>query len=311
MIIESLRGRDLISLQDLTAEEILGLVKLSEAIKMGREKINDILSGKTIALIFERPSTRTRVSLEIAVRSLGGHAIHLRVDEMQLSRGESLADTARALSRYVDLIAVRARRHGDLLELARWADPPVVNALSDLDHPLQTLADLLTIWERFQKFRGLKIAWVGDGTNVCNSILIAASKLGVNISIACPRGYEPDKRYLKLAEENAELSGSKIELTDDPEIAVADADVVMTDTFISMGKELEREQRLRTFLPRYQVNSELLSKSRPHAIFMHPLPARRGEEVTDEVIDGDRSAVWDQAENRLHTAKAVLASILS
>ena len=311
MTVESLRGRDLLSLQDLTVDEIMGLVKLSEELKLGHKKLDGALSGKTVALIFERPSTRTRISLEIAVRSLGGYAIHLRSEEMQLSRGESIADTAKVLSRYVDLIAVRARSHRDLIELARWADPPVVNALSDLDHPLQTLADLLTIWERFRKFKGLKIAWIGDGTNVCNSTLIAASKLGIDISIASPKGYGPDDRYLKWAEENARLSGSKIELTEDPEIAVTDADIVMTDTFISMGKESEREKRLKVFLPRYQVNSRLISKSKPDAIFMHPLPARRGEEVADDVIDGDRSVVWDQAENRLHTAKAVLASILS
>jgi ornithine carbamoyltransferase len=189
-------------------------------------------------------------------------------------------------------------------------DKPVVNALSDLDHPLQTLADLFTIWERFGRIQGVKVAWVGDGNNVCNSILIGATKLGAHISIACPRGYEPNKKYLEWAMENSRKSGSKVEVVEDPEEAVKDADVVMTDVFVSMGMEAERERRMQDFLPRYQVSGKLMRLAKPGAIFMHPLPAKRGEEVSPEVIDGEWSAVWDQAENRLHTAKAVLLSIL-
>lgn len=310
MIVKSLRGRDLLTLQDLTPEEIIGLIRLSAELKRDRKLFSGRLSGKSIAMIFEKPSTRTRVSLDVAVSELGGHPIYLRFDELQLGRGETIADTARVLSRYADLITARVRRHADLLELARWSDKPVVNALSDLDHPLQTLADLLTIWERFGRVEGVRIAWIGDGNNVCNSTLIGATKLGAHITVACPKGYEPDKRYLEWAEENARASGSRIEITDDPERAVKDADVVMTDTFVSMGMEAERERRLRDFLPRYQVTARLLELAKPDAIFMHPLPAKRGEEVAPEVIDGERSAVWDQAENRLHTAKAVLLSIL-
>ncbi len=310
MIVKSLRGRDLLSLRDLTAEEILGLLRLASELKKDRRMFCGRLGGKIVALLFEKPSTRTRVSLEVAVRELGGSSIYLGFNELQLSRGEPVADTAKVLSSYVDLIAARVRRHDDLVELAKWSDKPVVNALSDLDHPLQTLADLLTIWERFGKLAGIKIAWIGDGNNVCNSTLIGASKLGLHISIACPNGYEPNEEYLKLAEENAVESGSHIELTDDPEKAVKDADVIMTDTFVSMGMESEREQRLKVFLPRYRVTEKLFEKAKPEAVFMHPLPAKRGEEVEESVIDGERSLVWRQAENRLHTAKAVLLSIL-
>ena len=310
MIVESLRGRDLLSLQDLSPDEVLGLIKLSAELKRDRRKFSGRLSGRSVAMIFEKPSTRTRISLDVAVSELGGNPIYLRFDELQLGRGETIADTARVLSRYVDLITARVRRHGDLVELARWSDKPVVNALSDLDHPLQTLADMLTILERFGRLKGIKIAWIGDGNNVCNSTLIGATKLGAHISIACPRGYEPDKRYLEWAEENSARSGSRVELTESPEEAVRDADVVMTDTFVSMGMEAERDRRLKTFIPRYQVTKDLFEKAKPTAIFMHPLPAKRGEEVAPEVIDGERSIVWDQAENRLHTAKAAILSIL-
>jgi len=310
MIVESLRGRDLLTLQDLSSDEILELIKLSAELKKDRRKFFGRLAGRSIAMIFEKPSTRTRISLDVAVSELGGRPIYLRFDELQLGRGETIADTAKVISRYVDLIAARVRRHEDLIELARWSGKPVVNALSDLDHPLQTLADMLTIWERFRRLKAVKIAWIGDGNNVCNSTLIGATKLGAHISIACPRGYEPDKRYLEWAEDNSRKSGARVELTDEPEEAVRDADVVMTDTFVSMGMEAEREKRLQIFLPKYQVTASLIEKAKPTAIFMHPLPAKRGEEVTSDVIDGEKSVVWDQAENRLHTAKAVILSIL-
>ncbi len=310
MIVKSLRGRDLLTLRDLTRDEILGLLRLSAELKRDRRMFSGRLSGRSVAMIFEKPSTRTRISLDVAATELGAHPIYLRFDELQLGRGETVADTARALSRYVDLIAARVRRHSDLVELARWSDKPVVNALSDLDHPLQTLADLLTIWEKLGRLKGVKIAWIGDGNNVCNSTLIGATKLGIHISIACPRGYEPNESYLREARENALRSGSRIELTEDPMKAAEGADVIMTDTFVSMGAESEREERLRIFMPRYRVSERLFEVAKPNAIFMHPLPAKRGEEVSPEVIDGVRSVVWDQAENRLHTAKAVILSIL-
>ena len=310
MIVESLRGRDLLTLQDLTRDEILGLLRLSAELKKDRRMFSGRLSGRSVAMIFEKPSTRTRISLDVAAAELGAHPIYLRFDELQLGRGETVADTARVLSRYVDLITARVRRHSDLVELARWSDKPVVNALSDLDHPLQTLADLLTIWEKLGGLEGVKIAWIGDGNNVCNSTLIGAAKLGIHVSIACPKGYEPDESYLKMARENALGSGSRIEVTEDPMKAAEDADVIMTDTFVSMGMESEREERLRIFVPRYRVSERLFEVAKSNAIFMHPLPAKRGEEVSPEVIDGVRSVVWDQAENRLHTAKAVILSIL-
>ena len=310
MTVDSLRGRDLLTLQDLTSKELLELVKAAQEIKEKKIELRKTLSGKVVVLIFEKPSTRTRISIETAIAQLNGKSIYARSDELQLSRGESIQDTARVLSRYVDAIVARVRRHRDLIELARYSSVPVINALSDLDHPLQTLADLLTIYEKFGRFKGLKIAWIGDGNNVCNSTLIAASKLGMNMSIATPRDYRPNRLYLELAANNAEKSGAEIEVIEDPEKAVKDADVVMTDTFVSMGMESEREKRLKAFLPKYRVTSEMISKAKANAIFMHPLPARRGEEVSSDVIDGERSVVWDQAENRLHTAKAVLLSIL-
>ena len=221
-----------------------------------------------------------------------------------------MADTARVLSRYVSLIMARVYEYETLVELARWAEIPVVNGLSNLNHPLQTLADLLTIWERFGRLKGIKVAWVGDGNNVCNSLLVGAAKLGLNVAVATPRGYEPNKEFVDEALRESERSGSRIEFYEDPVEAVSDADVVMTDTFVSMGMEAEAEERLRVFLPRYQVTADLMRHAKPDAVFMHPLPAHRGREVSAEVIDGERSAVWDQAENRLHTSKALLLMLL-
>ena len=197
-----------------------------------------------------------------------------------------------------------------MVDLAKWAEIPVVNGLSNINHPLQTLADLLTIWERFGRFREVKIAWVGDGDNVCNSLLVGAAKLGLNVAVATPKGYEPNKEFVDEAFKEAERSGSSIEFYEDPVEAVSGADVVMTDTFVSMGMEAEAEKRLKIFLPKYQVTADLMNHAKPDAIFMHPLPAHRGQEVSAEVIDGERSAVWDQAENRLHTSKALLLMLL-
>ena len=305
-----LRGRDFLTLQSFTGDEIIEILELAREVKKSRDLYRDSLRGKSIAMIFEKPSTRTRISFEIAVSELGGKPIYLSSSEIQLSRGETLADTARVLSRYLHLVMARVFRYESLEELARWADIPIVNGLSNINHPLQTLADLMTIWERFGKLKGLKIAWIGDGNNVCNSTLIGASKLGLDVTVACPKGYEPDKRFLEAAKKNSEISGSSIAVIDDPMEAVKGADVVMTDTFISMGFEKEKSQRMKIFLPRYQVDMKLMSMAKPEAIFMHPLPAYRGEEVAPEVIDGERSAVWDQAENRLHTAKALLLKLL-
>jgi len=309
-MVAALKGRDFLTLREFSADEILEILKLAKKVKGSRNMFRGALNGRGVAMIFEKPSTRTRISFEMAVSELGGTPIYLRPMEMQLKRGESLADTARVLSRYVSLIMARVYEYETLVDLAKWAEIPVVNGLSNINHPLQTLADLLTIWERFGRFRGVKIAWIGDGNNVCNSLLVGAAKLGLNVAVATPKGYEPNKEFVDEALKEAEKSGSSIEFYEDPVEAVSGANVVMTDTFVSMGMEAEAEKRLKTFLPKYQVTADLMKHAKPDAIFMHPLPAHRGQEVSAEVIDGERSAVWDQAENRLHTSKALLLMLL-
>jgi len=306
-----LEKRDFLTLQDYTANEIQEILESTRRFKektISTEEKN-VLSEKSVVLLFQKSSTRTRVSFEVAISQLGGHPIYLGWSESQLGRGETIADTARVLSRYVDAIVARVYRQRDLEEMARYADIPVINALSDLYHPCQIVADLYTMWEKFGYLRGLRVAYIGDGNNVCNSLLIGCSKIGIDISVACPQGYEPASEALNSARRNSEETGSKIEVLRDPFEAARDADVIYTDTFVSMGDEAEREERLAVFLPKYQVNAELLEAASKDVIFMHCLPAHRNEEVTDEVIDGPRSVVWDEAENRLHTAKAILTKI--
>ena len=244
------------------------------------------------------------------MNELGGSALYLSANDMQLGRGETIADTARVLSRYVHCIMARVYRHKDVEELAAEASVPVINGLSDLSHPMQILADLQTIWEKKGKIKGVKVAFIGDGNNVCNTLLVGCTKLGADISVACPGRYQPDPQHLTWAKENAVTSGSKITITQDPAAAVENADVVYTDVFVSMGADAEKEERMKVFLPKYQVTNELLSKASPNAVFMHDLPAHRGEEVATDVIDGARSIVWDQAENRMHTSKAVLTLLI-
>lgn len=303
---DSFRGLDLLTLQELSGEQIGFLVGLASDMKSRVERYKGVLEGKVLAMIFEKPSTRTRVSFEVAMRRLGGYALNLRRDELQLGRGEPVRDTARVLSRYVDAVMARVYRHTVLEELARYSSVPVINGLSDLWHPCQVLADLQTIREVKGRFRGVKLAYVGDGNNVCNTLLVGCSKVGVDISVACPGEYRPHRKAVEWAEENSRFSGSRVEIVEDPVEAVRDADVVYTDVFASMGFEAEREERLKVFLPRYQVNMKLLSHAKPDAVFMHCLPAHRGEEVTDEVIESSRSAVWVQAENRLYAQMALL-----
>ena len=307
-----MRKRDLLTLQDYTPDEINGFLMAADRFKRGNADPDEmnILAGKSVVLLFQKPSTRTRVSFEAAIDQLGGHPITLGWSESQLGRGESIADTARVLSRYVDAIVARVYRQSDLVEMARYANVPVINALSDMYHPCQIVADLYTMLEKFGYLKGLKVAYIGDGNNVCNSLLIGCSKMGLDLSIACPEGYEPSTEAIRFAEKNSTHSGSKIEILRDPFRAVENANVIYTDTFVSMGNEAEREERLRVFLPKYQVNSRLLDAAPSDALFMHCLPAHRGEEVTDDVIDGPRSIVWDEAENRLHTEKAILAEII-
>jgi len=303
---------NLLTLQEYSEKEIWELLKSTKNFKKktikGEEA--DKLEGKSVALLFQKPSTRTRVSFEVAVCQLGGHSVYLGWAESQLGRGESIADTARVLSRYVDCVVARVNKHSDLEEMAEYAEIPVINALSDLHHPCQAVADLYTIWEKYGTLKDLKLAYIGDGNNVCNSLLIGCSKLGVNIAVACPQGYEPYSEVQKNAEINTRESGSKVEIRRDPVEAAKNADVIYTDTFVSMGDEAERETRLKTFLPKYQVTSNLFKYASENALFMHCLPAHRNEEVTDEVMDGPHSVIWDQAENRLYTAKAILTKVI-
>jgi len=304
-----LKGRDILSLVELSSREI-DLILKRASIFSRRKRVPQQLKGKTVGLIFQKPSTRTRVSFETAVAHLGGHPIYLSWNEMQLGRGEKISDTAKVLDRYVDAMMARVYSHDDLIVLADNADAPVVNGLSDKHHPCQILADLLTLIQYKKRLKGLKLAYVGDGNNVCNSLLIGCAKTGVNIAVATPLGYGPDPEAVKHAKEAGETSGSSISIVEDPEEVVRAADAVYTDTFVSMGMEKEKETRLSTFIPKYQVNRELLSHAKPGAIFLHCLPAHRGEEITNDVIDDPRSAVWDEAENRLHTAKGLLSLIL-
>jgi len=311
--VESLCGRDLISIADLTRNELKALIDLSFKMKelyYNGTKFLNILNGKIVALIFEKHSTRTRVSLQVAVHQLGGNSLYLSAQELQLARGEPIKDTARVLERYVDGIVARVYSHKSLTELAEYSRIPVINALSDVEHPLQALADVMTIIELKKDLRKLKIAFFGDGRdNVAHSLMLAITMLGGTIYISTPQGYDPDREILKRAIEYANESGGQVLIVRDPIEAAKNADVIYTDVWVSMGQENEREKRIRD-LRKYQVNSDLISYAKSNFIFMHCLPAHRGEEVTEDVIESKNSAVWIQAENRLHTAKAVFASIL-
>jgi len=302
-----LRGRDFISVQDYPAEELWQVLREALRLEKLGEKTEHILRSKSLAMIFQKPSTRTRLSFELAVKQLGGHITTLRWDEMQLGRGETVADTARTIEHYVDGIIARVLHHNQLEEFAKYASIPVINALSDCYHPCQALSDMLTIYKIKKSLEGLKLAWLGDGNNVCHSLLLTCAKLGVNMSVACPEGYEPKDTVVKISRRECEKSGSNIEVTSDPAEAAKSADVIYTDTFISMGKEAENEKRRQAFLPRYRVTSELFRNANEGCVFMHCLPAQRGQEVAEEVIDGPQSVVWFQAENRLHLQKGLLS----
>ncbi|MEC1261558.1 ornithine carbamoyltransferase [Bacillus swezeyi] len=304
----NLSGKDFLSLKDFTKEEILYL--LQEAAAMKQNKIQNVFKGKTLAMIFEKSSTRTRVSFEAGMAQLGGSALFLSSEDMQLGRGETIADTAKVLSGYVDAIMIRTFEHEKVEELALHAEVPVINGLTDLFHPCQALADLLTIQETKGTLNGLKAVYVGDGNNVAHSLLIACAKVGCSITIASPKGYEPDQEVVQLAKTFAEESGAEVNITHDPESAVKNADVIYSDVFTSMGQEAEANERLNVFKP-YQVNVSLVSHAKPDYIFLHCLPAHREEEVTAEIIDGPNSAVFQQAENRLHVQKALLKALLA
>lgn len=300
----------MLSLADVE-KDLIALLELSQSLKnrsMAGE-VSEPLKGKSLAMIFEKPSTRTRVSFEVAMTELGGHALYLSTNDLQLGRGETIADTARVLSRYVDGIVYRAFRHADMLELARHATVSVINALDDLEHPCQIMADLLTIKEKKVEPKGLKMAYVGDGNNVCNSLLLGAAFSGMNMTVGCPEAYKPDETILELAERRAVQNGGRIEIVDDPFLAVKGADVVYTDVWVSMGAEKEKRKREKAFRG-FQVNSKLVAAAKSDCIVMHCLPAHRGAEITDDVVDGPHSVVLDQAENRLHAQKAILVTLL-
>jgi ornithine carbamoyltransferase len=306
-----LKGKDFLTLNDFSIEEIEYLLTLAGELKKKQlsGETYTPLYGKTLAMIFEKPSTRTRVSFEAGMTQLGGHALFLSSNDLQLGRGETIADTARVLSQYVDAIMIRTFAHSIIEELAEYATIPVINGLTDDDHPCQALADLLTIYEIKKTFKGLKLVYVGDGNNVAHALMIAAAKVGMDCTIACPENYEPKKSYIEGAMQIAKKTGSNIVITNNPYEAVKDADVIYTDVWTSMGQEKESAERLSIFQP-FQVNSELVKQAKPDYIFLHCLPAHRGEEVTADVIDGKHSVVFHQAANRLHVQKAILLSLL-
>ncbi|MCY8838359.1 ornithine carbamoyltransferase [Bacillus atrophaeus] len=303
----SLYGKDLLTLKDLSEADISAL--LTEAADLKQNKIQPIFQGKTLAVIFEKSSTRTRVSFEAGMAQLGGNALFLSQKDLQLGRGETVADTAKVLSGYVDAIMIRTFEHEKVEELAEHADIPVINGLTDKYHPCQALADLLTIKEIKGKLKGVKVAYIGDGNNVAHSLMVGCAKMGCDVSIASPKGYEVLDEAVNAAKEYAGVSGSSITLTADPVEAAKGADVIYSDVFTSMGQEAETNERLTVFTP-YQVNASLVKHAKPDYTFLHCLPAHREEEVTAEIIDGPNSAVFQQAENRLHVQKALLKAIL-
>jgi ornithine carbamoyltransferase len=303
--------KDLISLHDLSADEVKGLLelglKLKKELKSGIP--HHILKGKTLGMIFTKSSTRTRVSFEVGMTQLGGYPLFLSSNDIQLGRGETIHDTAKVLERYLDGIMIRTYAHSDVLELAEEANIPVINALTDLLHPCQVLADLMTTYEHKGKLEGLKLAYIGDGNNMAHSLMYGCAKAGMNCSIATPADYQCDAEVVENAKADFKASGKELILTQDPVEAIKNADVVYTDTWVSMGQESEKAERQRIFMP-YQVNKELFAQADSEAVFMHCLPAYRGFEVTEDVIDGPQSVIFDEAENRLHAQKAVMATLM-
>jgi ornithine carbamoyltransferase len=304
--------RDLLSMQDLSSQDIERILNLASALKKAHKagRGRPLLRGKTLGMIFQKPSTRTRVSFEVGMYQLGGDAVYLSATDIQLARGETIEDTAKTLSGYLDCLMARVYDHTDVQKLATYAKIPVINGLSDTFHPCQILADLLTIKEHKKKLKGLKLAWLGDGDNVCNDLMLGCAKTGISMAAACPKGYEPPEEIVRIARLDGAKTGSQIMLTEDPTTAAKGADIIVTDTFISIGKEGERATRESVFMPKYQVNSDIMKLAKRDAIFMHCLPAKRGQEVTADVMDGPQSVVWDEAENRLHAQKAVLCILM-
>lgn len=303
--------KDLISLHDLTAEEVKGLLELGLKLKKEQKSgiEHHILKGKSLGMIFTKSSTRTRVSFEVGMTQLGGYPLFLSSNDIQLGRGETIYDTAKVLERMLDGIMIRTYAHQDVLDLAKYADIPVINALTDLLHPCQVLADLMTAYEHKGKLEGLKLAYIGDGNNMAHSLMYGCAKAGMDCAIATPDNYRCDSEVVANAKDDFKKSGRELILTNDPVEAIKNADVVYTDTWVSMGQEAEKAERQKIFMP-YQVNGSLMSHADSEAVFMHCLPAYRGYEVTEEVIDGPQSVIFDEAENRLHAQKAVMATLM-
>ncbi len=306
-----MKGKDLISIHDLSREEVDQILDTTHILKM-KQKLGEIyhpLKGKSMGMIFQKSSTRTRVSFEVGMWQLGGYALFLSANDLQLNRGETIADTARNLSRYLDGIMIRTYAHQDVVDLAEYSSVPVINGLTDLLHPCQVLADLFSIREKKQNLEGLKLAYIGDGNNMAHSLMFGGAKTGMHVVICSPSGFEPDPEVTRLSRLDASKTGATITIQDDPVAAVNTADIIYTDVWTSMGQEEEHQKRLESF-QRYQLNSALLEKAKEDVLVMHCLPAHRGEEITDDVIDGPRSIVFDQAENRLHVQKAIMALVM-
>jgi ornithine carbamoyltransferase len=302
---KTLEGRPFTRIADFSRDELELVLDTAARLKGAPREDQHLLPGRSLGMIFQKPSTRTRVSFEVGIAQLGGHALYLRSDDLQLGRGETIKDTAVVLSRYLDAIMIRTFAQEDVEELAGQASIPVINGLTDSAHPCQALADVLTIRERLGRIEGVRVAYFGDGNNVCSSLMVAVARLGGSFIAATPPGYEPDEKALTIARE----SGAEVDVTSDPEEAVRDADVLYTDVWTSMGKEDERDQRLRD-LSGYGTTSDLVAKARDGAIVLHCLPAHYDEEITEEVLYGPSSAVWDQAENRLHAQKGMMALVV-
>jgi ornithine carbamoyltransferase len=308
---EHLKGQDFTRMATWSPDDIKTVLDLADRLKelQQRREEHRLLPGRTLGMIFQKPSTRTRVSFEVGISQLGGHGLYLRADDLQLGRGETIKDTGVVLSRYLDAIMIRTYSQDDVEELAEHASIPVINGLTDVAHPCQALADLMTIRERMRRLSGVKLAYLGDGNNVCASLMLGASKFGMRFTAATPKGYEPEETVVKSARRSAVQSGGTVELTHDPRGAAKGADVLYTDVWTSMGQDAERERRLKD-LDGFGIDSGVLASAAPGAIVLHCLPAHYGEEITEEVLYGPQSAVWDEAENRLHAQKALLALIV-
>jgi len=308
----SFSGKSFLSIHDFTTEQIMRVMDLASLLKAEQKAgvPHPILKGKALGMIFLKPSTRTRISFEVAIWQLGGYGLFLSANDLQLKRGETIADTARVLSRYLDGIMIRTFAHSDVIELAREGSIPVINGLTDLLHPCQVMADLLTGIEKFGDLAGRKLAYIGDGNNMVHSLMYGGAKVGMHVTCACPAGYEPDPEVVAAARADGAATGAKMDIVRDPKEAVRGADILYTDVWASMGQEAEYEKRVRDFKG-YQINAELVSVANPDCIVMHCLPAHRGDEITEDAADGPHSVLWDEAENRLHVQKAILALTMS